>query len=84
MLANQTEVHSFFMNSSRVLSIQQKFWSEISYILRAQWNGTDLTRATARLVIVLVSRIQRSGTRDNNFVPGQIFLSDRTKMVRSI
>ena len=28
----------------------------------------DLTQATARLVIVLVSRIQKSGTGDNNFV----------------
>ena len=28
---------------------------------------TDLTQATARLVIVLVSRIQKSGTGDNNF-----------------
>ena len=84
MIANQTEGYYFFMNSSRVLPIQQKFWSEVSYILRAQWNGTDLTQATARLVIVLVSRIQKSGTRDNNFVPGQIFLSGRSEMVRSI
>ena len=29
---------------------------------------TDPTQATARLVIVLVSRIQKSGTGDNNFV----------------
>ena len=29
---------------------------------------TDLTQATARLVIVLVSRIQQGGTRDSNFV----------------
>ena len=32
---------------------------------------TDPTQATARLVIVLVSRIQKSGTRDNNFVNGK-------------
>ena len=29
---------------------------------------TDPSQATARLVIVLVSRIQKSGTGDNNFV----------------
>ena len=29
---------------------------------------TDPTQATARLVIVLVRRIQKSGTRENNFV----------------
>ena len=29
---------------------------------------TDLTPATARSVIVLLSRIQKSGTGDNNFV----------------
>ena len=72
------------MNNTGVLSFQQNVRSEISDISRAQWNGTDLTQATARLVIVLVSRIQKSGTRDNNFVPGQIFLSDRTEVVRSI
>ena len=56
----------------------------------------DPTQATARLVIVLVSRKQTSRTGDNNFVKwkgtvqpalnertGQIFRSDRTKMVRS-
>ena len=72
------------MNNTGVLSFQQNLRSEISDISRAQWNGTDLTQATARLVIVLVSRIQKSGTRDNNFVRGQIFLSDRTEMVHSI
>ena len=72
------------MISTGVLSIQQKFRSEISDISRAQWNVTDPTQATARLVIVLVSRIQKSSTRDNNFVPGQIFPSDQTEMVRSI
>ena len=72
------------MNNTGVLSFQQNLRSEISDISRAQWNGTDLTQATARLVIVLVSRIQKSGTRDNNFVRGQIFLSERTEMVHSI
>ena len=72
------------MNNTGVLSFQQNLRSEISDISRAQWNGTDLTQATARLVIVLVSRIQKSGTGDNNFVRGQIFLSDRTEMVHSI
>ena len=39
---------------------------------------TDLTQATERLVFVLVSRIQKSGTRDNNFVKWKgTFRSDR-------
>ena len=41
---------------------------------------TDPTQATARLVIVLVSRIQKSGTEDNNFVKWKgTFWSDRPK-----
>ena len=57
----------------------------------------DPTQATARLVIVLVSRMQKSGTRNNNFVKwkgtfgptdlqrwSQIFRSDRTEMACSI
>ena len=44
----------------------------------------DPTQATARLVIILVSRIQKSVTEDNNFAPNQIFLSDRNEKVRSI
>ena len=62
---------------------QQKFQFEISEILRAKWNRslqkqipknclhsccTDLTQANARLVFVLVSRIQKSSTGDINFV----------------
>ena len=50
------------------------------------FNGTvhsgcsDSTQATARLVIVLVSRIQKSGTGDNNFVEWkETFRSDRSK-----
>ena len=54
------------------LSIQQKFQCEITEIPRAEWtvhyDCTDPTQATARLVIVLVSRIQKSGTGNNNFV----------------
>ena len=43
---------------------------------------TDPTQATARLVIVLVSRIQKSGTGDNNFVNWKkTFRSDRTVKV---
>ena len=59
---------------------------------------TDPNQGTARLVIVLVSRIQKSGTGDNNSVKSdrnhrigdhllrcsQIFRSDRTETVRSI
>ena len=59
-------------NSPRALSIQQKFRFEISEIPRAQWmvhsSCTDPTQATAHLVLVLVSRIQESGSGNNNFV----------------
>ena len=59
-------------NSPRALSIQQKFQFEISEIPRAQWmvhsSCTDPTQATARLVLVLVSRIQESGSGNNDFV----------------
>ena len=56
----------------RALSIQQKFRFEISEIYEP--NGSvhsgciDPTQATARLVIVLVTRIQGSSTGNNNFV----------------
>ena len=71
----------------RALSIQQKFRFEFSEIPRAQWNNgtvhsgcTDPTQASARLVIVLVSRIQKSGTGDSNFVKRKrTFRSDRPK-----
>ena len=81
-IASQTKRYSFFMNNTGVLS--QKLRSDISDISRAQWNGVDPTQAIARLVIVVVSKRQKSGTGDNNFVPGQIFLSDQTEMVRFI
>ena len=42
--------------------------------------GSDPTQATARLVIVPVSRIQKSGTGDNNFVEWkETFRSDRPR-----
>ena len=41
---------------------------------------TDPTQATARLVVVLVSRIQKSGAVDSNFVKWKgAFRSDRPK-----
>ena len=41
---------------------------------------TDPVQATGRLVIVLVSRIQKSSTGDNNFVKRQeTFWSDQPK-----
>ena len=45
----------------------------------AQSGCTGLTQATAHLVIVLISRIQKSGTGDNNFVKwkGKIRPTDR-------
>ena len=56
------------------LSIQKKFRWEISEILSAQWNSTfefrlhrPGTQATARLVIVLVNRIQKSGAGGQQF-----------------
>ena len=56
----------------RALSIQQKFLFEISEIYEP--NGSvhsgciDPTQATARFVIVLVTRMQGSSTGNNNFV----------------
>ena len=42
--------------------------------------STDPTQATTRLVIILVSRIQKSGTGNNNFVKWKgTFRSDRPK-----
>ena len=44
------------------------------------WSCTDSTQATARLVIILLSRLQKSVTGDNNFVKWKgTFRSDRTK-----
>ena len=72
------------------LSIQKKFRWEISEIVTAQWNSTfefrlhrPGTQATARLVIVLVSRIQKSGAGVNNFVKWKgRFRSDWPEMNR--
>ena len=65
----------FFMYQLTGASIQQKKNRlEISEIPRAQWNihsgWTDPTQATGTLdmVIVIVRRIQKSSTGDNNFV----------------
>ena len=79
------DVISFYL-SLWALPIQQKLRYEISETPRT--NGTvhcgctDPTQATARLVIVRVSRIQKSGTEDNNFVNWKkTFRSDRTVKV---
>ena len=46
---------------------------------------TDQTKATASLVIVLVSRIQISGPGENNFVKWkETFRSDRLDQIRSV
>ena len=54
------------------LSIQQKFRFEISEIPRAQWNSTfRLHRpdpSNREFCYCSLSRIQKSGTADNNFV----------------
>ena len=77
MLALEKQV---WQEKRRALSIQQKFRFEISEIPRAHSSRTDPTQATARLVIVLVRRIQNSGTGDNNFVKWKrTFRSDRPK-----
>ena len=77
MLALEKQV---WQEKRTALSIQQKFRFEISEIPRAHSSCTDPTQATARLVIVLVSRIQNSGTGDNNFVKWKrTFRSDRPK-----
>ena len=56
--------------SPEALSIQPKFRFDILEIPhRTVHSGcTDPTQATVHLVIVLVSRIQKSGTGDNNVV----------------
>ena len=64
-------------------SIQQKFQFEISLIPHAQWNGTlwlHRPNPSHSMFNVLVSRIQKSSTRDNNFVRWRgTFQSDRPK-----
>ena len=70
----------------RAPSIQKKFRFEISEIYEP--NGSvhsgciDSTQATARLVIVLVTRIQGSSTGNNNFVKWKGTLP--TKMTRPV
>ena len=83
MLALEKQV---WQEKRTALSIQQKFRFEISEIPRAHSSCTDPTQATARLVIVFVSRIQNSGTGDNNFVKWKrTFRSDRpTEMTRPV
>ena len=77
MLALEKQV---WQEKRTALSIQQKFRFEISEIPRAHSSCTDPTQATARLVIVIVSRTQASGTADNNFVKWKgTFRYDRQK-----
>ena len=65
-------------------------WTKIpSEKPRAQWkvhsSCKDQTKATASLVIVLVSRIQIIGPRENNFVKWkETFRSDRLDQIRSV
>ena len=75
------------LRTQRVLSIEQNsglkfnFGNSTCPMERyCDYVCTDPTQATARLVIVLVSRIQKSGTGDNNLVKWKgTFLSDRSK-----
>ena len=67
----------------------KKFLFQISEKPLAQWkvhsSCTDQTKATASLVIVLVSRIQISGPGENNFVKWkETFRSDRLDQIRSV
>ena len=66
--------------------LQQKFQFEISLIPHAQWNGTfqlhrpDPSHSMLFNVLVNKSRIQKSSTRDNNFVKWRgTFCSNRPK-----
>ena len=71
MLQFQQHLFRRFLEKWRALSIQQKFPFEISEIPHAHWLHSgciDPTQATAHLVNVLSSRVQKSGTGDNNFV----------------
>ena len=71
-LASELSLAKMEPKTPRALSIQQKFRFQISEIYEP--NGSvhsgciDPTQATARLVIVLVTRIQGSSTGNNNFV----------------
>ena len=68
--------------SPEALSIQPKFrFDSLEIPHRTVHSGcTDPTQATVPLVIVLVSRIQKSGTGDNNVVKWKgTFRSDRPR-----
>ena len=72
------------LTSSWVPSIPQnsglKFWKFHVPNKTAHSGCTDPTQATARLVIVLVSKIKKNSTGDNNFVKWKgTFRSDRPK-----
>ena len=88
-MANCIEMHPETVSQGRELwpravSIQQKFRIEFRKLHVP--NGTvhsgctDPTQTTTRFVIVLVSRIQKSGTGNNNFVKwkGTFNRNDRT------
>ena len=69
--------------------MEQNFLFEISEKSSAQWkvhsSCRDQTKATASLVIVLVSRIQIIGPEENNFVKWkETFRSDRLDQIRSV
>ena len=82
------KIRTEICGSHWALSIQQKFRFEIYKFHvpngTAHSGYTDPTQPTARLVIVIVSdivsRMQKSGTGDNNFVKWKgTFRSDRPK-----
>ena len=69
--------------------MEQKFLFEISEKPRAQWkvdsSYRDQTKATASLVIVLVSRIQIIDPGENSVVKWkETFRSDRLDQIRSV
>ena len=71
-LARELSLAKMEPKNPRALSIQQKFRFKISEICEpfgsVHSGCIDPTQATARLVIVLVTRIQGSSTGNNNFV----------------
>ena len=79
--------HSFVMVGTLSTFHSTKFLFEVSEKPLAQWkvhsSCTDQTKATASLVIVLVSKIQISGPGENDFVKWNgTFRSDR--QIRSV
>ena len=86
LLINTVKYYKFekYFTKHQALPIQQKIQFEVSEIPCVPWNSilgcTYPTQAMAHLVIVLVSRMQKSGTGQNNFVKWKgTFWSNKSK-----